>query len=241
MIKFLAAISQTSYLKAFTLGSCKNICGKESIDCSCSQTCIYQGNCCSDYLECEELLLTNFNKKLECQSGNQNCELCESFLHKEDLNLPGSLLPLKCGKCKEGFFLSYGECVPKCSITDKILFPNKICISTQKCLVENCYNCFDKNPSLCKYCTGGFFLLNNQCYNNCPLNFKADRMTMTCVENKKYAWYWVFPSKHSCKDSCLIDFSKYPNADCKCDPECLRRGDCCQDVDEYCKVIPLNI
>lgn len=228
-------------MKAFTFGSCKNICGKESIDCSCESICVYQGNCCSDYHECEDLILTNQNKVYECQTGNPSCELCENFIHKEDPMIPGKILPFKCGKCREGFMLRYGECVPVCHPNDKIILPNKICISTQKCLVENCIQCIDYNPSVCKNCIGGFFMHNNLCLPDCPKELRADRISMTCVQAPAFAWYWVYPSKSTCREKCNLGINAAVGMDCACDKECLRRGNCCQDFDDFCPDLIVNI
>lgn len=228
------SVSQISYLKAFTFGSCKNICGRESIDCSCERTCIYQGNCCSDYNECENLYFNNLNRNFECQSGNINCELCENFIHNKDPLFEGKLSPFKCGKCKGGFSLRYGECLPNCGINDKILVPNRICISTQKCLVESCAQCFDNNPSVCKTCFGGMFLYNNQCLASCPIGFRADRISMRCIEPQNYAWYWVFPSKSTCHNKCGIEMSLLDGMDCSCNVNCLQKGNCCEDLETFC-------
>lgn len=115
--------------------------------------------------------------------------------------------------------------------------PNKICISTQKCLVENCAQCINNNPSVCKTCFGGMFLYNNQCLAGCPAHLRADRISMTCVEPQNYAWYWVFPSRATCLNKCGMEFNLLNGMDCSCNVNCLQKGNCCQDIDEYCSNI----
>lgn len=221
-------------MKAFTFGSCRNICGKESIDCSCESTCQFTGSCCTDYHECEYLISNNINKSPECRQGNVNCELCENFNHKENPMVSGQLAPFKCGKCLDGLFNRYGECVPKCPMKDKIILPNRICISTQKCLVENCTQCIDNNPSVCKTCFGGLFLYNNKCIAACPDNLKADRITMSCLESEQFAWNIVYPSKTTCKNKCGMDINTAGGMDCSCNEVCEKKGNCCQDYEDLC-------
>jgi hypothetical protein len=207
------------YLKAFTVGSCKNICGKRTLDCSCESSCMAQGNCCSDYQECENLLISNNNKSLECSSSVPNCSLC---------NFNSG----KCGQCREGYFLRQGECVESCFPSDKLQSSNKVCIKNQDCRVENCEECVDGNPSVCKRCGNGFFMYNNQCLDNCPLRFRADRINWVCLEAPVFAWYWIFPSRTSCSKRCGMVIAQ--DMDCSCSDNCFRYGNCCQDIEDYC-------
>ena len=87
-------MTQVSYLKAFTVGSCKNLCGKVSTDCSCLPSCINQGNCCSDYHQCEYLINKNHMRQAECNSLNSYCELCDDFPKVQGIQT-------KCGQFKE--------------------------------------------------------------------------------------------------------------------------------------------
>jgi hypothetical protein len=210
------------------------MCGKESIDCSCENSCKFTGTCCTDYHECEYLMANNLNKSMECRRGNMNCELCENFIQKENPMISGQLSPYKCGKCLEGLFNRYGDCVPKCPMKDKILLPNRICISTQKCLVDNCIQCIDNNPSVCKTCFGGLFLHNNMCIATCPGNLKADRITMSCLEPQNFAWNMVYPSKTTCRNKCGMDINIMGGMDCSCNEKCENIGNCCQDWEELC-------
>ena len=208
------------------------MCGKISIDCSCTKTCMNQGDCCSDYNDCEELHKFNFNKNHECYEGNPNCELCENLSRRVDPTDSTKIIPFKCGNCREGFFLKYGECLQKCDFSDKIILPNKLCIENQRCLIENCAQCGEGNSAVCRTCANGHYLHNNQCLKECPNGLRADRISWSCLEPPVFAWYWISPSRASCRLRCgrRIDFEM----DCSCSGDCFKRGECCQDVEDYC-------
>lgn len=215
--------SRITYLKAFSTGSCINMCGRVSEDCSCQQDCKQLGNCCSDYYICEDLYKKNLNKGEECQSKNPTCELCS------DMNNGANT---KCSQCKAGYYLRNEECVSICDQYDKVFTNSMTCVKGQRCLVENCNECEDNNPSVCKRCSNGFFLYNNQCMISCPMQFNADRMNWMCLEPSVFAWYWIFPSASSCRNKC--DIPSGGNMDCSCRDDCFRYGNCCQDIEEYC-------
>lgn len=82
-------------------------------------------------------------------------------------------------------------------------------------------------------------MLNNQCVADCPLGLKADRISMTCVEPAAYAWYWVFPSRTTCSGKCGMEINLVGGMDCSCSGDCLHRGNCCQDIDEFCRELVL--
>lgn len=223
---------QISYIKAFSIGSCRNICGKMSKDCSCTENCVNEGTCCADYYECENLEKINLNIKHECYEKNTNCELCENLNKKNNPQEYSKKIPLKCAQCRKGFFLKKGECREKCDVFDKILLPNKICFDKLNCEVDNCSECSEKNGNICRICENGHYLHNNQCLNECPHSLRADRISWSCLEPPIFAWYWISPSKSSCKLRCgrNVDYEM----DCSCNKDCFRKGDCCQDVEDYC-------
>lgn len=193
------------------------MCGKTLSDCSCQIDCNQSGNCCSDFRECE-VLTRNLENSNSCRSRINNCELCSNAT--------------ECAQCKPGLFLRSGLCVDICEKEDKHLKENMICIKNQRCLVDNCYECETGNPAVCKQCINGFFLHNNICNSFCPKLFKADRMNWMCMDPAVFSWYWIFPSKFSCKNRCNL-----PNqngADCSCREDCISYGNCCQDIEEYC-------
>ena len=76
-------------------------------------------------------------------------------------------------------------------------------------------------------------MYENQCLLSCPPRLRADRISWTCLEPPVFAWYWIFPSKSSCRSRCgrSIDYEM----DCSCTQDCFRNGDCCQDVENSCK------
>ena len=153
-------------------------------------------------------------------------------MRKNDPTDNNKIIPYKCGKCRAGFFLRYGECVKKCEDDDKLITPNLICIDTMNCLVKNCAQCGRQNSAVCRICENGFYLHNNLCKRECPMGFRADRISWSCVELPKPAWYWSWPTKASCRLKCGrgIDFEM----DCSCTPDCFQKGNCCVDIEDYC-------
>ena len=204
------------------MGSCKNLCGKVSSDCSCLPSCISEGNCCSDYHLCENLINKNILRQSECNKINPKCDLCEDFSPQA-----------KCGKCKEGLFNRSGECLQSCFNDDTVMPLNKICIPNQNCLVANCGECVPGNPSVCRTCSNGFYMYNNQCLQSCPFRLRADRINWVCLEPPVFAWYWIFPSKATYRQRCgrLMDNIEM---DCSCHQDCFRFANCCQDIEDYC-------
>jgi proprotein convertase subtilisin/kexin type 5 len=198
------------------------MCGGSSVDCSCDPSCTAQGNCCSDYQNCETLLFANQNRQQECSSKVSNCSMCSFPINGK----------VECAQCNPGFFLRSGECVDNCFVSDKVVSPNKICLKNQDCRVENCAECIDNNPAVCKSCYNGFFMMNNQCLVSCPGIYRADRISWACLEAPVFAWYWVFPSIGSCSSRCGASMSH--ELDCSCSQDCFRYGNCCQDVEDYC-------
>lgn len=232
----LDTFSRVTYLKAFSTGSCKNMCGKVASDCSCRPDCTQLGNCCSDYRDCEVLFRKNQNRKEECESRNPTCELC---LDLDTQNAPhnNNHPSTKCGQCKPGFFLRNDECVKFCDINDRVHKENMVCHKSNRCLVENCLECQDGNPSVCKQCFNGHYLHNNMCHLFCPGNLRADRMNWICTNESVFSWYWIFPSRSSCRNRCDQGVGINNNSgygDCSCREDCIRYGNCCQDVEEYC-------
>jgi hypothetical protein len=192
------------------------MCGKpNNIDCSCDPSCTSNGTCCSDYYECEELQ----PKTVPCNETDSNCEIC--------------LKDSTCGQCKDNLYLQRGQCVDKCSDSFLTIEKNKVCYRENRCLVDNCLECEEGNPSVCKRCLNGLFLSDNQCKSLCPVGYKADRMNWLCLDNSIFGWYWVFPSQTTCKGACDVP-SNNINRDCSCTQDCFRYGNCCQDVEEFC-------
>ena len=215
-------MQEITYLKAFSVGSCNNKCGATLPDCSCKEDCLLSGTCCSDYHECEVTLKNNRGRLHECPQKVKNCEFCDfSKTNKTS-----------CRQCKKGFYIRNGECVNNCFPSDSIMEQNSICLKNQDCIVDNCSECVDGNSAVCKYCKNGFFMYNNQCLSMCPYKFRADRISWVCLEPPVFAWYWIFPSKTSCRNDC----GKPMNAerDCSCHKDCFRFGNCCQDIEDFC-------
>ena len=164
-------------------------------------------------------------RQAECNTMDPRCDLCQNF--------PESRLPPSCGQCKEGLFNRNGECLQACVADDILMSLNKVCIPNQHCLVENCAECVPGNPSVCKTCGNGFYMYNNQCLQSCPLRMRADRIAWACLEPPVFAWYWIFPSRASCRQRCGRVQDNH-EMDCSCHPDCFRFANCCQDVEDYC-------
>lgn len=100
--------------------------------------------------------------------------------------------------------------------------------------MANCDKCNNYSPNSvkCMQCKKGNFLYNNTCVTECPLDYRADRITWSCLQPPVFSWYWVYPSKSSCKDKCKVD--KTENSDCSCSQSCTSKANCCPDYDFYC-------
>lgn len=85
------------YIKAYTTGSCRNMCGRVLSDCSCDRNCMLSGTCCSDYNGCSSLVVNDNNS---CRNI-PNCKLCNTRTNE-------------CGMCDENYYLFNGRCVSKC-------------------------------------------------------------------------------------------------------------------------------
>lgn len=217
---------QYVYIKAFSTGSCKNLCGEISNDCSCHHTCMLQGTCCSDYNDCEKLVTDNNGRKEICDQV-KHCDLCD--FNKSQLS---------CGQCDKKYFLSNGACASSCSDTQITMTDNRYCkdfvASKDKnnCNVDNCDSCAEESSKICRRCRNGFFLFNDQCLDKCPIQMRADRINWVCLPPPIFAWYWISPSQSSCRDRC--DRQIDDEMDCSCTEDCFRYANCCQDIEDFC-------
>ena len=84
---------------------------------------------------------------------------------------------------------------------------------------------------MCRRCKRGTFLYDNKCLDKCPAGFRGDRITWSCLEPPVFGWYWVYPTKNSCRNKCAVkDLDT-----CSCSKECIQDGSCCPDFDFYCQ------
>lgn len=206
---------EATYIKAYTISRCVNQCGIEYSDCSCNSNCRRKGNCCSDFKICE-IIQDNYNDEIKYNDKEKEISNC----------LYDSLDHQSCLQCEEGFYLYMSKCYSKCP---ENFFPdekNKICNSNKKCA------------------NGKYNLNDDECVDKCPIDMLANRINFKC-ENKNsniyifkclvYSFYWIFPSKNSCKKSCGIE-----TQDCSCNIDCKRKADCCDDYDKFCFNIKEN-
>jgi len=210
------------YTMAYTFGSCKNMCGKMVQDCNCSIACKSRGNCCTDY---ESVGCDAINSKALSISNDQCSDGCDFCVNNVSVNAT------KCYQCKDRFYLFEGSCYLSCPVNTSNDDTNYLCVKKQTCNVQNCEQCLSSLS--CKTCQRGYFLSNNQCVDSCPVGYRADRITWSCLEPPVFAWYWVYPSRGSCKSYCGVVVQS--DWDCSCLDNCFLWGNCCQDIDYYCE------
>jgi hypothetical protein len=228
------------YTKAYSIGSCLNACGLDRIDCECSPSCRLKGTCCTDFnlMNCPVIVeifarqssdaSANKNEDLECGKKNIGCKFCD------EKNLIDSKENVKkCNQCKEDYFLYEGRCFEKCPEDTIENNTNKTCEKKPICDIANCGEC--ATATTCKTCKNGYFKFGNECNSKCPEGYRADRITWTCLEPPIFAWYWVYPSRSSCRNYCGIVIQK--DWDCSCSSDCFFFGNCCQDIDYYCDAL----
>jgi hypothetical protein len=89
------------YNVAYSIGSCKNMCGKIVKDCSCEETCKQNGNCCTDYdnMKCEYI----FDMALEVKDKVENCEYAENIENG-----------VKCNQCDIESYFYKNKCLDRC-------------------------------------------------------------------------------------------------------------------------------
>lgn len=235
--KCVAAVSSVEivYTVAYSIGSCLNACGLPRIDCDCDPSCRFKGTCCTDFnlFGCPEvvsvlLLRKKQDSEDECGKKNVGCKYCDQKItidSKENIK--------KCVLCKEDYFLYEGRCFEKCPDQTIANYTNKTCEKKPLCDIQNCGEC--ANSTTCKTCKNGYFKFGNECNSRCPVNYRADRITWTCLEPPVFAWYWVYPSRSSCQNYCGIVIQK--DWDCSCSADCFYFGNCCQDIDYYCDAL----
>ena len=216
--------SETVFTKSYTIGSCSNMCGKALKDCSCADSCKQNGNCCTDYenSNCDKILKTDSTK---CANlTNNTCQFCdESSYNNTNFTV--------CLQCNSNFFFNNGNCLQKCP-DNHITLENNLCKKNSSCNVQYCSECEASKPNQCKSCVKGKFLYQGNCVESCPTNYRADRISWNCVEAPVFAWYWVYPSRTSCKTHCGVVVQE--DWDCSCLDTCFYYGNCCQDIEEYC-------
>ena len=209
---------------AYSIGSCKNLCGRASVDCSCSSGCKARGDCCTDFdvVNCDALVENSLKVKPNECSKHEGCELCDN---KSTIGDKPS-----CNQCKAEFFLYEGNCHKNCP-EGSLVDLNNTCRKKSDCQIQNCESCANGNNNVCKQCRQGTYLSSGICVNSCPHGFRADRITWSCLEPPVFAWYWVFPSRGTCRNYCGVTVA---DSDCNCGADCFYFGNCCQDIEDYC-------
>ena len=138
---------------------------------------------------------------------------------------------LTCFKCDTQYLFYNNGCFQKCPKETKKIALYDICVST-KCKIPNCEIC---QGNFCKKCYIGKYLYNNQCVSKCPKSLIASRIDFTCKFLKDNPYFWIYPSKGSCKGTCNKSF--YNLVDCSCEQSCLQKGNCCEDFSKNCNTL----
>jgi hypothetical protein len=167
-------------------------------------------------------------KENQCEEKNPGCQFCDN---NQMIDVKEKIY--KCRQCKATHFLNEGRCVETCPENTKANLVNRTCYPKPSCELENCDEC--GSSTTCKTCTRGFFKYGNGCLSRCPEGYRADRITWTCLEPPIFAWYWVYPSRSSCRNYC--GYIVQEDWDCSCSSDCFFYGNCCQDIDYYCDEI----
>jgi hypothetical protein len=110
--------SDLVYNVAYSIGSCKNMCGKTVKDCSCKPICKNLGNCCTDYdhVKCDYI----FDKALEVTEKPTNCIYAE--------NIEGGV---KCNQCDGETYFYQDKCLEKCPTNYIFSNTNRYCRKPQ--------------------------------------------------------------------------------------------------------------
>lgn len=176
-IEVATVTTEIVYTKAYSFGSCRNMCGKMVQDCSCSPSCKSRGNCCTDYdvVNCDGIMEKSSKVTAETCSKTDNCEFCDNNLTLGDGNQ-------KCNQCKESYYLLDGRCYSSCPEGTSADVINYVCNKNPVCTVSNCGECSTLSSNSCKTCKRGFFLQNGECLEKCNSGYRADRVTWTCLE-----------------------------------------------------------
>jgi proprotein convertase subtilisin/kexin type 5 len=125
------------FSKAYSLGSCRNMCGKLVQDCSCTSYCKLKGNCCTDYevVNCD-IIMENTKNLDQASCKSSGCETCElikktnstinNTYDSQTLNNSSSNgfnnsrsnssmnSQIICTQCPEDKFLHKGKCLASC-------------------------------------------------------------------------------------------------------------------------------
>lgn len=170
--------------KSYSIGSCANMCGKGVVDCSCSPSCKSSGSCCSDYVthNCDRIFEMSMISKKDCENV-KNCDMCDYKVFIGKANL-------KCNQCLENYYLFNGQCYKKCpedTLPDDTNYICKKITSNFKidyigCNAQDCEACIEGTIDKCKECYRGTFLFDSQCLSRCPIGYRADRVTWSCLE-----------------------------------------------------------
>lgn len=128
-VPVLPGVNDVYTSKAYSIGSCKNMCGKGMVmDCSCLASCKSSGNCCTDYnVEKCDYIIDKANISAQGCKEVEGCDLCDN------ISMVGA--KLKCNQCSDNYYLYKGQCFRQCPADTDSDYTNKICKDRQGILV----------------------------------------------------------------------------------------------------------
>lgn len=88
------------YIKAYSVSRCVNSCGNIFKDCSCKESCLRNGTCCSDFRFCQVIKEnhTSNTKIPNCKFADENDSICL--------------------QCKDNFYYFNNQCLQSCSLVN---------------------------------------------------------------------------------------------------------------------------
>lgn len=217
-----------------TLGSCKNRCQKQSIDCWCDETCAATNDCCSDYRkEC----VCYDGSTSSCRKESGSCDGACGVQSKDGT----CFCDMKCfekGDCCEDYStMCQTTCKGKCGLKaltgsgteSNGCYCDSSCEVTMDCCSDMASECPEDelgHGSGTGSCEGlcGKKGSDGTCWCDDGCHVKGD----CCKDHDKCDEKDVGQIVGSCAGSCGGK-TNTANGNCYCDSECSRNGDCCAD------------
>ncbi|KIL62256.1 hypothetical protein M378DRAFT_81478, partial [Amanita muscaria Koide BX008] len=157
--------------------TCQTCKGSTSNDCTLCASNLYSvnGTCVTTNTDgiCTGTNLIADNNKHECDSCPAKCTSCKI----PNFNVASIVSQLQCTGCLPGFFLSKGQCVPKCP-DGTFVSPNDDLTCTA--CDSSCGTCAGSS-TFCLSCSGGQLASGGKCVQSCPENaFQSSGSCLPC-------------------------------------------------------------
>lgn len=118
-----------------------------------------------------------------CILGNQGQMCCPTLSHKitqmeHSQGMPQTVMQATMTLNVQVSMMHYGRQLSLLPLqSNVIIFPFNLCLA---CYYK-CRYCWDAQYNTCKQCKSGYYLLNNECLDNCPDGTYADQATSSCL------------------------------------------------------------